>query len=125
MRRIIAATVILLIVLGSSIGIYFKIIFEVDRLTDIACEIRESVGQKEKTDFWETKRLSDAWDRSETFMVSFLPHSELDDIEIGIKNIENYHEQGLTDEYLEEINSVINRLEHIKESEKPTIKNIF
>ncbi len=125
MRRIIAATVILLIVLGSSIGIYFKIISEVDRLTDIACEIRESVGQKEKTDFWETKRLSDVWDRSETFMVSFLPHSELDDIEIGIKNIENYHEQGLTDEYLEEINSVINRLEHIKESEKPTIKNIF
>ena len=125
MRRIIAATVILLIVLGSSIGLYFKIIFEVDRLTDIACEIRESVGQKEKTDFWETKRLSDAWDRSETFMVSFLPHSELDDIEIGIKNIENYHEQGLTDEYLEEINSLINRLEHIKESEKPTIKNIF
>ncbi len=125
MRRIIAATVILLIVLGSSIGIYFKIISEVDRLTDIACEIRESVSQKEKTDFWETKRLSDAWDRSETFMVSFLPHSELDDIEIGIKNIENYHEQGLTDEYLEEINSVINRLEHIKESEKPTIKNIF
>lgn len=125
MRRIIAATVILLVVLGSSIGIYFKIISEVDRLTDIACEIRESVGQKEKTDFWETKRLSDAWDRSETLMVSFLPHSELDDIEIGIKNIENYHEQGLTDEYLEEINSVINRLEHIKESEKPTIKNIF
>lgn len=125
MRRIIAATVILLIVLGSSIGIYFKIISEVDRLTDIACEIQESVGQKEETDFWETKRLSDAWDRSETFMVSFLPHSELDDIEIGIKNIENYHEQGLTDEYLEEINSVINRLEHIKESEKPTIKNIF
>lgn len=125
MRRIIAATVILLIVLGSSIGIYFKIISEVDRLTDIACEIRESVSQKEKTDFWETKRLSDAWDRSETFMVSFLPHSELDDIEIGIKSIENYHEQGLTDEYLEEINSVINRLEHIIESEKPTIKNIF
>ena len=125
MKRIIAATVILLIVLGSSISIYFKIISEVDRLTDIACEIRESVGQKEKTDFWETKRLSDAWVRSETFLVSFLPHSELDDIEIGIKNIENYHEQGLTDEYLEEINSVINRLEHIKESEKPTIKNIF
>lgn len=125
MRRIIAAVVILLIVFGSAVGIYFKIISEVDRLTDIACEIRESVIKKGETDFWETKRLSDAWDKSETFMVSFLPHSELDDIEIGIKNIENYHEQGLTDEYLEEMNSVINRLEHIKETEKPTIKNIF
>ncbi len=125
MRRIIAAVVILLIVFGLSVGIYFKIISEVDMLTDIACEIRDSVRQKEKTDFWETRRLSDAWDKSETFMVSFLPHSELDDIEIGIKNIENYHEQGLTDEYLEEMNNVINRLEHIKETEKPTVKNIF
>ena len=94
-------------------------------MTETACEIRDSVNLKEKTDFWETKRLSDEWDRLETFMVSFLPHSELDDIEIGIRNIENYHEQGLTDEYLEEINNVINRLEHIKESEKPTLKNIF
>lgn len=125
MRRIIAAVVILLVVLGSSLGIYFRIISNVDGLTKTACEIRESVNKNEKTDFWETKRLSDEWDRSEMFMVSFLPHSELDDIEIGIKNIENYHEQGLTDEYLEELNNVINRLEHIKESEKPTIKNIF
>lgn len=125
MRRIIAAVVILLVIFGSSIGIYFRIISNVDSLAETACEIRDSVNQKKETDFWETKRLSDEWDRSEIFMVSFLPHSELDDIEIGIRNIENYHEQGLTDEYLEELNNVINRLEHIKESEKPTVKNIF
>lgn len=125
MKRIIAAVVILLLVLVSSIGIYFKILSNVDSLTETACEIRDSVNHKQKTDFWETKRLSDEWNSSEIFMVSFLPHSELDDIEIGIRNIENYHEQGLTDEYLEELNNVINRLEHIKESEKPTIKNIF
>ena len=125
MKRIIAALAILIIVFGSSAGIYLKIVSTVDELTDIAEEIRDTVNECEKTNYVETKRLSDAWDKAENFMVSFLPHSELDDIEIGIKNIVNYHEQGLTDEYLEEINSVINRLEHIKESEKPTVKNIF
>lgn len=125
MKRIIAAVAILLIAVGSSAGIYFKIIKKVDELTLTASEIREGVCQSGKTNYDDTKRLSESWDKAERFMVSFLPHSELDDIEIGIRNIENYHEQGLTDEYLEEINSVINRLEHIKESEKPTIKNIF
>lgn len=125
MKRIIAALAILIIVFGSSAGIYLKIISTVDELTDIAEEIRNTVNERGKTNYIETKRLSDAWDKAENFMVSFLPHSELDDIEIGIKNIVNYHEQGLTDEYLEEINSVINRLKHIKESEKPTVKNIF
>ncbi len=125
MKRIIAALAILIIVFGSSAGIYLKIISTVDELTDIAEEIRNTVNEREKTNYIETKRFSDAWDKAENFMVSFLPHSELDDIEIGIKNIANYHEQGLTDEYLEELNNVINRLEHIKESEKPTVKNIF
>ena len=58
-------------------------------------------------------------------MGAFLNHFELDEIEIGIKNISDYHGQGLTDEYLEEINNVINRLEHLKESEKPVLRNIF
>ncbi len=125
MKRIIAALAILIIAFGSSAWIYLKIISTVDELTDIAEEMRNTVNEREKTNYIETKRFSDAWDKAENFMVSFLPHSELDDIEIGIKNIANYHEQGLTDEYLEELNNVINRLEHIKESEKPTIKNIF
>lgn len=125
MRRIIAGFVILIVVFGLSTWIYLRIISTVDELTDTAEKIRSSVNESGTTDRSDTKRLSDSWDRAENFMVSFLPHSELDDIEIGIRNIVNYHEQGLTDEYLEEINNVINRLEHIKESEKPTIKNIF
>ena len=40
-------------------------------------------------------------------------------------NIPDYEEQELTDEYLESLNECINRLEHIKESEKVTFKNIF
>ncbi len=125
MRKIIAALAILVIVFGSAVSVYLKLISSVDRLTRISCEIRDSVTQKKETDFRETKRLEDEWDRTEAFMGAFLNHSELDDIEIGIKNISDYHGQGLTDEYLEELNNVINRLEHLKESEKPTLRNIF
>ncbi len=125
MRKIIAALAILVIVFGSAVSVYLKLISSVDRLTRISCEIRDSVTQKKETDFRETKRLEDEWDRTEAFMGAFLNHSELDDIEIGIKNISDYHGQGLTDEYLEELNNVINRLEHLKESEKTTLRNIF
>ncbi len=125
MKRIIAALAILIIAFGSAVLVYLKTMSSVDRLTDISCEIRSAVVEKKKTNFWETKRLADEWDRTEMFMGAFLKHSELDDIEIGIRNISDYHEQGLIDEYLEELNNIINRLEHLKESEKPTIKNIF
>lgn len=125
MKRIIAALAILIIVFGSATSVYLKIISSVDRLTCISCEIRDSVTQKKKTDFWQTERLVSEWDKVEAFMGAFLNHSELDEIEIGIKNISDYHGQGLTDEYLEELNNVINRLEHLKESEKPVLRNIF
>ena len=125
MKRIIAALAILLIVFGSSTCIYLKIVSKVDELTDLAGEICDSVNERGETDGKETEMLTEVWENAENFMVSFLPHSELDDIEIGIMNIKNYHEQGLTDEYLEELNNCINRLRHIKESEKPTVKNIF
>lgn len=125
MKRIIAALAILIIVFGSATSVYLKIISSVDRLTCISCEIRDSVTQKKKTDFWQTERLVSEWDKVEAFMGAFLNHSELDEIEIGIKNISDYHGQGLADEYLEELNNVINRLEHLKESEKPVLRNIF
>lgn len=125
MKRIIAGAVILLIAVGSSLGIYLGISGNIDRLTDIACEVRDGVVQSGKSDTEQTKHLTGEWERCESFMAAFLPHSELDDIEIGLRNIENYHNQALTDEYLEELNGCINRLEHIKESEKPVFKNIF
>lgn len=125
MKRVIAGAVILLIAVGSSVGIFFGINRKVERMTVAACEVRSSVVQNGSSDSEQTRRLLEEWESMETFMVAFLPHGELDDIEIGLRNIEDYHRQGLTDEYLEELNGCINRLEHIKESEKPSFKNIF
>lgn len=125
MKRVIAAVVILIIAVGSSIVVYCGIISRVDSLLETARHTRDAVVESGETDQGQTDVLMKEWEDSEHFMAAFLPHSELDDIEIGIRNIENYHTQKLTDEYLEELNGCINRLEHIKESEKPSFKNIF
>lgn len=125
MKRVVAAVAILIIAVGSSIGVYCGIISRVDSLLETARQTRDAVVQSGETNREQTDMLMKEWEDSEIFMAAFLPHSELDDIEIGIRNIENYHTQKLTDEYLEELNGCINRLEHIKESEKPSFKNIF
>ena len=125
MKRVVAAAVILIIAVGSSIGVYCGIISRVDSLLETARQTRDAVVESGETNREQTDMLMKEWEDSEIFMAAFLPHSELDDIEIGIRNIENYHTQKLTDEYLEELNGCINRLEHIKESEKPSFKNIF
>lgn len=125
MKRVVAAFVILFIAVGSSIGVYCGIISRVDSLLETARQTRDAVVESGETNREQTDMLMKEWEDSEIFMAAFLPHSELDDIEIGIRNIENYHTQKLTDEYLEELNGCINRLEHIKESEKPSFKNIF
>lgn len=125
MKRVVAAVAILIIAVGSSIGVYCGIISRVDSLLETARQTRDTVVESGETNREQTDMLMKEWKNSEIFMAAFLPHSELDDIEIGIRNIENYHTQKLTDEYLEELNGCINRLEHIKESEKPSFKNIF
>ncbi len=125
MKRVVAAAVILFIAVGSSIGVYCGIISRVDSLLETARQTRDAVVESGETNREQTDTLMMEWEDSEIFMSAFLPHSELDDIEIGIRNIENYHTQKLTDEYLEELDGCINRLEHIKESENPSFKNIF
>lgn len=125
MKRIIGAIVILAVIFGSSIGINCKLNDNIEKMTAVAEEGRDYAKKYGKTDPELTEKIVGTWDGMSVFMAAFLPHGELDDIEIGFMNIPDYEEQELTDEYLESLNECINRLEHIKESEKVTFKNIF
>ena len=125
MKRIIGAIVILAVIFGSSIGINCKLNDNIEKMTAVAAEGRDYAEKYGKTDPELTEKIVGTWDGMNVFMAAFLPHGELDDIEIGFMNIPDYEEQELTDEYLESLNECINRLEHIKESEKVTFKNIF
>jgi len=125
MKRIIGAIVILAVIFGSSIGINCKLNDNIEKMTAVAAEGRDYAKKYGKIDPELTEKIVGTWDGMSFFMAAFLPHGELDDIEIGFMNIPDYEEQELTDEYLESLNECINRLEHIKESEKVTFKNVF
>lgn len=125
MKRIISAIVIFAVVFGSSIGINCKINSNIEKMTAVAEEGRDYVKKYGKTDPRLTEKIIVEWDDMSSFMAAFLPHGELDGIEIGFMNISDYENQNLTDEYLESLNECINRLRHIKESEKVTFKNVF
>jgi hypothetical protein len=125
MKKLIGAFIILAVIFGSAITINQVMNNNIDEITEVTVQGRNYVEQNGNTNPEITKEIVRLWEAKETFMAAFLPHGELDDIEIGFKNLTNYENQKLTDEYLEEINECINRLEHIKESEKVIIKNIF
>ena len=80
MKRVIAAVVILIIAVGSSIGVYCGIISRVDSLLETARHTRDAVVESGETDQGQTDVLMKEWEDSEHFMAAFLPHSELDDI---------------------------------------------
>ena len=125
MKRIIGAIVILAVIFGTSIGIKHKLNDNIEKMTAVAAEGRDYAKKYGRIDPRLTEKIVGTWDGMSIFMAAFLPHGELDGIEIGFMNIPDYEDQELTDEYLESLNECINRLEHIKESEKVTFKNIF
>ena len=125
MKRIIGAIVILAVIFGTSIGINHKLNDNIEKMTAVAAEGRDYAKKYGRIDPQLTEKIVGTWDGMSIFMAAILPHGELDGIEIGFMNIPDYEDQELTDEYLESLNECINRLEHIKESEKVTFKNIF
>ena len=125
MKRIIGAIVILVVIFGTSIGINHKLNDNIEKMTAVAAEGRDYAKKYSRIDPRLTEKIVGTWDGMSIFMAAFLPHGELDGIEIGFMNIPDYEDQELTDENLESLNECINRLEHIKESEKVTFKNIF
>lgn len=125
MKRIIAAILLIFISVGGSILVSVNVQKKSDIMIDLMKNDREIIISSKATDFNRTQKIEEQWKGMEDFMAAFLPHSEIDAVEIGIKCLVDYNNQGLTDEYLETLNECINTLNHVKETEKIYFKNIF
>ena len=112
MNRIIAAVVLL-------------VIDYTEDMLKIMESDRETTVSECKAEISRSKDIGQVWEKKQGLLAALLPHDELEDIEIGIMNLPDYAEQGLLEEYVKTLNDCINRLHHIKETENPTIKNIF
>ena len=115
----------LIVTLTFSISNYFIINKRIDNIISIMEDDRKITIQTGKPDNSRTSKITEAWESNETYLVSMLTHHELADFEISIMCLPDYIKQGLTEEYIKTLNECINRLYHIKETEKADTKNIF
>lgn len=125
MNRVIAAVVLLVLSLSISFTDYFLIKNTTRDLIDLMKEDRTLTVEQSQPSFERAEEIQKKWKEKENVLVAFLPHLELDVIEISIRNLTDFQKQGLNEEYVKALNECINRLEHISESEKPDFKTIF
>ena len=125
MKRLLIAVLVLSFTIIFSLGSYFLICRRVDNVIYLMENDRNITVSSGETDKERTKKILDEWLKHENLLVSLLTHHELEDIEIGVRCLEDYMQQGLTEEYIKTLNECINKLKHVKETELPDIKNIF
>lgn len=125
MKRLIIALCILIFTVILSVSGYFAICNRIDSVITLMKNDREITVSEGKIEPARTEKILKKWNRHEVFLVSMLTHYELEEVEIGIRCLENYMNQGITEEYIKTLNECINQLEHLKETERPDVKNIF
>lgn len=76
-------------------------------------------------DISRTRAIVHEWEKHEMYMAAMLLHHEIEDLEIGMMLLENYAIENQYEEYLETVNECINKLRHVKETQKPDAGNIF
>ncbi|MBP3441466.1 MAG: DUF4363 family protein [Clostridia bacterium] len=125
MKRFTVASFILLFTVVFSVVSYFLICTKIDKITELMISDRDITVSTGEADRKRTDSIVSEWEKNEVLLVSLLTHHELEDIEIGVRCLHDYMQQGLTEEYIKTLNECINKLRHVKETELPDTKNIF
>ena len=125
MSRLAAAIVLLLFAFGMAFFGFFSIEKSAEEMIEIIEADCELTQKETKSSAQRAENIQNEWKKKEKIFTIILPHSELDEIEINIKKLTDFHSQNLTEEYLKALNDCANRFEHIIESEKPDLKNVF
>lgn len=125
MKRLGVAIVLLVVILATGIWGHFLIESDCKKMAELVKYDCRMTVQEQKTSEKRAKKLQEEWSKKEKIFAVILPHSELDEIEINLKKLTNFHSQNMTEEYIKALNECSNRFEHIAESERLTLRNIF
>lgn len=126
MKRLIIAVILFAAACFMSVGGYFTLKGTCDRLDVLLVEARTSAEQQDAEKLAAgNERLSSAWERSRTVVSIMTQHSHLDEFEQKVKMLDHYARDGDFDKYVETACEAQNELEHLLESEKITLGNIF
>ncbi|TGE31957.1 DUF4363 family protein [Desulfosporosinus sp. Sb-LF] len=126
MRTIPTIVTIIILLLGGSLASYQYI---QSTSQTLALQI-ETVEQSISTHKWENaqKQLNIAqprWDKTKTLWTVLLDHQEIDDIEVSMKKLEKYIQAQDVALSLGEASALKLLIDHISDTEKLTLRNIF
>ena len=125
MNRPAAALILLFVSIGIGLSGHFYINKSAESLIECIEYDRNLTVESGTPSAERAEKIQNEWKKRETLFVAILPHSELDEIEISIMNLTDFQKQEFSEEYIKALNECINRLEHIRETQKPDFKNIF
>ena len=126
MKRLIAAAVLMamLIFLCSS-GI-IQILKHEDKIISI---ISQAIEAAENDDFRKAYELAsqseDEWIKSERILAPFTSHLHLDDVGLAISKLPPLIKYGNKSQFISECKFTIVQIEHLADSEIPSLTNIF
>lgn len=125
MKRLVIAVCIFVFTIAFAVAGWFSVCSRIDSVVLLLKNDREITTTEGKINRARTNAIFEEWQKNEGFLVLLLTHYELEEIEIGIRCLRDYGNQGITEEYLKTLNECINQLEHVKATEIPDLRNIF
>ena len=127
MKEIIIIISIILTILTGTIWINHYLNKTTNNLVDSLEDLKNSLKNEMENKILITKseKIYEDWKIINKNWSNIILHSEIDAIETSLIKIKSKVEEGRLDEVLEEINTAIFLINHIKEKEKTSLKNIF
>lgn len=127
MKEIIIIIIIIFIICTGTfyINLYLKI--TTTKLIDNLEDLKNSLKQENEHDILTVKseKIYEEWKKINKNWSNIILHSEIDAIETALIRLKSKIEEERYDEVLEEVNTSIFLISHIKEKEKTSLKNIF
>lgn len=124
MRRLIAAAVLFIIVIGSYIGSYFYI----DKTCEKTNKLLEeciSAYDNQADPSSAAKKLEDFWSKKEKSLSFIVNHTKIDDIEAEIGSLIIYSNTDQNELFYEHSETVKTLLHQLMEDTVPSIHSIF
>ena len=126
MKRLWAAVILLLVILGACIGSAVV----VDKFAETTVShLEQSVSAAEKKDFKQAAKFctaaSEHWHSKAGLLGALLRHSEADDVEKGLAQLIAYAQTEDHDEFLALCAEVIHDVRHVRDMELPLLRNIL
>ncbi len=126
MKVTIGVIVLLLIIIGTALGLYF---YSGNLYSDLqkSLDIIEKAAQEDNWELAEKEaaNLQDMWDKGDVLWSAVMDHSQVDRVDESITMVIATVEHQLKDELLVELRMATRLLSRLQDSESPHFRNVF